>query len=581
MVDSTETKPHISKNYKWIALSNTTLGMLMATINSSSILIALPAVFRGIRLNPLNPSNFQYLLWILMGYLLVSAVLVVTLGRLGDMFGRVKIYNAGFLIFTIASIFLSLTFGHGQSAALQIVIMRMVQAVGGSMVMANSVAILTDAFPVNERGMAMGINIVAGVAGQFLGLILGGVLASINWRWVFLINVPIGLFGTVWAYLKLRDQGAVNKSKIDWIGNITFAIGLSLILVGITYALQPYHNDPMGWTSPKVLVELVLGVIVLVFFVLLEKRHKDPMFRISLFKLRQFRYGNLAGLMSSVAQGGLMFMLVIWLQGIWLPIHGYSFSQTPLWAGIFLLPLTGGFLVAGPLSGKLSDTLGARPFATFGMFFGGITFLLMILLSADFNYIFFALIIFLNGLAFGFFSAPNTVTIMNAVAPKDRGSASGMRVTFRFIGTPLSIGIFFSLMVIGLNSSMPSVLYSGLISNHVPHTLASHISAQPPIGYLFAAFLGYNPMGTMLGNKVLAKIPSNNSHLLTSTSYFPRLISSPFMQGLDVVLIFAGIVCFIAALFSFLQGPAPKLSEKEEIVDDTPLKLSEEELTKL
>jgi MFS family permease len=285
--------------------------------------------------------------------------------------------------------------------------------------------------------------------------------------------------------------------------------------------------------------------------------------------------------MSSVAQGGLMFMLVIWLQGIWLPIHGYSFSQTPLWAGIFLLPLTGGFLVAGPLSGKLSDTLGARPFATFGMFFGGITFLLMILLSADFNYIFFALIIFLNGLAFGFFSAPNTVTIMNAVAPKDRGSASGMRVTFRFIGTPLSIGIFFSLMVIGLNSSMPSVLYSGLISNHVPHTLASHISAQPPIGYLFAAFLGYNPMGTMLGNKVLAKIPSNNSHLLTSTSYFPRLISSPFMQGLDVVLIFAGIVCFIAALFSFLQGPAPKLSEKEEILDDTLLKLSEEELTKL
>ncbi len=557
----------LSKNYKWIALSNTTLGMLMATINSSSILIALPAIFRGIDLNPLDPSNFQYLLWILMGYLLVSAVMVVTLGRLGDMFGRVKIYNAGFLVFTVASIFLSLTFGHGQSAALEIVIMRMVQAVGGSMIMANSVAILTDAFPVNQRGMAMGINIVAGVAGQFLGLILGGVLASINWRWVFLINVPVGILGTVWAYLKLKDQGVVKKSKIDWVGNITFAIGLSLILVGVTYALQPYKNSPMGWGSPTVLAELIAGVAVLVIFVFLERNHKDPMFRISLFKIKPFRYGNLAGLMSSVAQGGLMFMLVIWLQGIWLPIHGYSFAVTPLWAGIFLLPLTAGFLVSGPLSGKLSDAIGARPFATFGMVFGGVTFLSMLLLGADFSYVSFALIIFCNGLAFGFFSAPNTVTIMNAVAPQDRGSASGMRVTFRFIGTPLSIGVFFTLMVLGLNSTMPSVLYSGLVTNLVPSSVAHHIASQPPIGYLFAAFLGYNPMKTVLG-KTLSRIPTKNSALLTSKSYFPKLISSPFMHGLDVVLIFAAIICFIAAVFSFMQGASKTPSEMPEITEE-------------
>ncbi len=548
--------------YKWIALSNTTLGMLMATINSSSILIALPAIFRGISLNPLDPSNFPFLLWILMGYLLVSAVAVVTLGRLGDMFGRVKIYNAGFLIFTLAAVALSLVVGHGQGAALEIVIWRMVQAIGGSMIMANAVAILTDAFPANQRGMAMGVNIVAAIAGQFLGLILGGVLAAVQWRLVFLVNVPVGTFGTIWAYMKLKDLGAKTPAKIDWPGNILFALGLSSVLVGVTYGIQPYGTHTTGWTNPMVLATIFGGIAVLLIFAVVEVKSPEPMFRLPLFRLKAFLMGNIAGLLASVAQGGLMFMLVIWLQGIWLPLHGYSFESTPLWAGIYLLPLTGGFLVAGPLAGTLSDRIGARPFAVTGMVVGAVTFGLMSFLNADFNYLEFALILFANGLAFGFFTAPNTVSIMNAVPPHERGAASGMRVTFRNIGTPLSIGIFFSLMVIGLASSIPGAMRAGLVAHHVPLQTAEKLSGGPPVGYLFAAFLGYNPMGTLLGHKLLTTLPQQSVQVLTSKAYFPSLISGPFMSGLKIVLIFASITCIFAAVASYFQGK-PVINSEE------------------
>ncbi len=544
----------LSKNYKWIALSNTTLGMLMATINSSSILIALPAIFRGIKLNPLDPANFQYLLWILMGYLLVGAVVVVALGRLGDMFGRVKIYNAGFLVFTVSAVFLSLTFGTGQVAAIEIVVMRMVQAIGGSMIMANAAAILTDAFPQKERGMAMGVNIVAAIAGQFLGLILGGVLASIDWRWVFLVNVPVGALGTIWAYLKLKDQGVRSSAKIDWLGNITFAIGLSLILAGVTYGIEPYGSSSTSWLSPKIMTLILTGVIVLVIFWRIELRAADPMFRLKLFRIKAFLYGNIAGLLASIAQGGLMFMLVIWLQGIWLPLHGYSFDQTPLWAGIYLLPLTAGFLLSGPLSGALSDRLGSRPFATGGMLLGFLSFGALAFLPANFSYSEFAIILFINGLAFGSFTAPNTVTIMNSVPPNERGSASGMRVTFRNIGTPLSIGLFFSLMVIGLSNSIPHTMSTGLISHGVPASQAVKIASGPPVGYLFAAFLGYNPLRTLLSHHVTTTINPHNLAFITSNSFFPTLISAPFMSGLKVVLIFASATCLLGALASFLQG---------------------------
>jgi MFS family permease len=546
--------PHHALPYKWIALSNTTLGILMATINASSLIIALPAIFRGIQLDPLDPGNFTYLLWVLMGYLLVTAVLVVTLGRVGDMFGRVRTYNLGFVIFTIGSIGLSATWSTGVAGAVEIIALRMVQAVGGAMLIANSAAILTDAFPARERGMALGVNQIAGQAGVFIGLVLGGVLAAVDWRWVFLLNVPVGVVGTVWAYLALRDVGERHAARIDWAGNVTFAIGLSLILIGVTYGIAPYGSSTMGWGNPFVIGSMAAGIAVLVGFAFVERRVAAPMFNLDLFRIRAFTAGNVAGLLSAVGRGGLQFMLIMWLQGIWLPLHGYSFADTPLWAGIYMLPLTGGFVLAGPVSGWLSDRYGARPFATGGMLVAAVSFVLLMLLPANFAYAGFAAIIFLNGLAFGMFASPNTAGIMNSVPARHRGAASGMRATFQNAGMPLSIGVFFTLMIIGLAHGVPQALLQGLTSNHVPAAAAASLAQRPAVGYLFAAFLGYNPLQTLLGPQVLGTLPAANASALVSTSYFPSLIAGPFHQGLVVVLSFSIVTCLVAAAASWLRG---------------------------
>ncbi|MDQ1374924.1 MAG: hypothetical protein QOJ09_2262, partial [Actinomycetota bacterium] len=352
---SDTTTPTAPDRYKWTALSNTTLGMFMAALDSSIVLISLPAIFRGIQLDPLRPSNIGYLLWMLMGYLVVTAVLVVTFGRLGDMFGRVRMYNAGFAVFTIASVALSLTPGHGGSAAMWLIVWRVVQGIGGALLVANSTAILTDAFPMEERGMAMGISMIAAIAGSFIGLVAGGLLADVHWRLVFWVNVPFGLFGTVWAYAKLRELGIKRRARLDWWGNVTFAAGLIMVLIGITYGLQPSGGHTMGWSSPWVLFELIGGLALLGVFCLIETKVPEPMFHLELFRIRAFTAGNAASLLSSIGRGGLQFMLIIWLQGIWLPLHGYDYADTPLWAGIYLLPLTVGFLIAGPISGHLSD----------------------------------------------------------------------------------------------------------------------------------------------------------------------------------------------------------------------------------
>jgi MFS family permease len=539
--------------YKWVALSNTTLGILMATVNSSIVLISLPAIFRGIKVNPLTPSNVSLLLWMLMGYMVVTAVLVVSLGRVGDMFGRVKMYNLGFLIFTIASIGLSVVFFSGPTAALVLIAMRIVQGVGGAMLMANSAAILTDAFPSNQRGTALGINVVAGISGSFIGLVLGGLLSGVDWHLVFLVSVPIGLFGTVWAFLKLREIGLVTKAKIDWLGNITFAVGLVSLLVGITYGIQPYGTSSMGWTNPTVLIEVLGGIAVLVAFVFVERRVESPMFNLGLFRVRAFTAGNLASLLASIGRGGLMFMLIIWLQGIWLPLHGYNFVQTPLWAAIYMLPLTAGFLCAGPLSGYLSDRFGARPFATGGMLAAAVTFALLSLLPADFAYPTFAALLFFNGFAMGMFSAPNTAGIMNAVPAKQRGVASGMRSTFQNSGMTLSIGLFFTLMVLGLAAALPASLDHGLLQQGVPAAAATRISHLPPVGTLFAAFLGYNPIGTLLGPS-LHSLPAARAAVLTGREFFPNLISKPFMSGMRVTFYFSTVMMLIAAGASWLRG---------------------------
>ncbi|MFB4295301.1 MFS transporter [Actinomadura sp. NTSP31] len=545
-----------TKHYPWVALSNTTLGMLLATVNSSIVIISLPAIFRGIHLNPLEPGNVSYLLWVLMGYMLVSAVLVVTLGRLGDMFGRVRMYNAGFAVFTVGTVALGLDPLHGGAGAVWLIAWRVFQGIGGAMLMANSAAILTDAFPAGRRGMAMGVNQVAGIAGSFLGLVAGGLLSEVNWRLVFFASAPIGLIGTLWAYRSLVETAKRSLStKIDWVGNATFAAGLTALLAGITYGIQPYGGHDMGWTNPWVLAGVIGGAAVLAVFCLIETKVDEPMFHLGLFRIRAFAAGNAAGLLAAISRGGMQFMLIIWLQGIWLPLHGYDFEDTPLWAGIYLLPLTLGFLVAGPVSGHLSDRYGARAFASGGLALSALAFLGMLLIPTDFDYWAFAALIFLNGVGSGLFAAPNTTAIMNAVPAGQRGAASGMRATFMNAGMVLSIGVFFSLMIAGLSNSLPRTLTGGLTSHGVPAGVAAQVGQTPPVGTLFAAFLGYNPIQNLLEPfGVLGGLDPHDAATLTGRSYFPHLIADPFHHGLVIVFSLAIAMSLIAALASLLRG---------------------------
>ncbi len=541
--------------YKWIALSNTTLGITMATIDASIVIIAMPAIFRGIHLNPLAPGNVSYLLWMIIGYLLVTAVLVVTLGRLGDIYGRVRIYNLGFVVFTAASIALSLDPLTGSAGALWLIGWRIVQAFGGAMLMANAAAILTDAFPARQRGMALGINQISAISGQLIGLLLGGLLAAWDWRAVFWVNVPIGVFGTVWAYRSLHEIASTRRARIDWAGNITFAAGAGLLLVAITYGIQPYGGHPTGWTGPFVLGGLAAGLALLIAFCVLETKIAEPMFRMSLFRIRAFAAGNLASLLSSIARGGLQFMLIIWLQGIWLPLHGYDFADTPLWAGIYLVPLATGFLLAGPVSGYLSDRFGQRLFATAGLLLTATAFTGLLLLPVDFPYWPFALLIFCNGVGSGLFASPNTSAIMSSVPARHRGAASGMRATFQNSGISLSIGIFFSLMIAGLASSLPRTLAGGLRAQGVPAQLAAHVADLPPVSTLFASFLGYNPIRNLLRpSGELARLPHRNVAELTGKQFFPHLISGPFHHGLVIVFTAAITMSVLGALVSLTRG---------------------------
>src|ERR1700722_4928313 len=554
--------------YKWVALSNTTLGVLMATINQSIVLIALPDIFRGIGLDPLSSGNTSYLLWMFMGFLVVSAVLVVSFGRLGDMFGRVRMYTLGFAIFSVASIFLTVTWMHGSDGAMWLIVWRVVQGIGGAFLFANAAAITTDAFPANQRGRALSVNSIAAIGGSFIGLILGGVLAPVNWHLIFLVSAPIGVFSTVWAYFMLVPKGERKPAQKGWWGNLLFAAGLVAILVGITYGLLPYGGHPMGWTNPWGLTALFGGLALLVIFVYVETRGAEPLFRISLFKIRAFAAGNIASLMLAMGRGGMQFMLIIWLQGIWLPLHGYSYSQTPLWAGIYLVPLTIGFLVSAPLSGILSDKFGAKAFTVGGALLPGSAFALLLFVPVDFTYWEFALVIALNGFGSGLFVSPNWAEMMNSVPANQRGAAGGMIATFQNSAFVLSIGIFFSLMVAGLSSKLPSAMLSGLTAQGVPAATAAPISHLPPIGVLFASFLGYNPMQQLLGPQ-LAHLPAAHAAYVAGREFFPHLITAPFHDGLSVAFGFAIAACLVAAVASALTG-------RRAPADDAPVTLAYE-----
>ncbi len=530
----------------------------MVVINGSITIIALPDIFRGIKLDPLQAGNSAYFLWMLMGFMLITSVLVLTFGRIGDMYGRVRMYNLGFLIFTIFSILTSITWMTGRDGALWLILTRLGQGLGGSLEFANSSAILTDAFPENQRGLALGVNGVAAIAGSFIGLILGGVLAPISWRLVFLVSVPVGVAGTIWAYTKLVDNGVRVPGRIDWKGNIVFALGLTALLAGVVYGIQPYGPHTMGWTNPRVLGALIVGVVLLVAFVFVEKREEQPMFKLPLFRIRAFTAGNVAGLLAALSRGGLQFMLVIWLQGIWLPQHGYDFTRTPLWAGIYMVPLTIGFLIAGPASGILSDRYGSRGFSTIGMVGTAVTFGLLEILPVDFNYLFFALLLLMMGLSMGMFASPNRAAIMNSLPADQRGAGAGMTTTFQNASTVLSIGIFFTVITIGLAAALPAHLYSGLVANGVPRADALRMSHLPPIGTLFAAMLGYNPIQRVLQTSpgLTASLTPTQLHHLTGRSFFPQLISAPFGSGLHYAFTFAIVCSIVAALASLMRGKA-------------------------
>jgi MFS family permease len=470
------------------------------------------------------------------------------------MYGRVKIYNLGFALFTFFSLMLTITWMSGTSGAIWLIVMRVFQGVGGAMVIANSAAIITDVFPSHQRGMALGINFAAATSGTFVGLVLGGLLAPINWRLIFLVSVPIGLFCTVWAYTKLHDMVPPRKTSIDWAGNITFALGLIAVMVGITYGIEPYRNHTMGWTSPVVIGELSSGAALLIVFVFIERHKPEPMFRLSLFRIRAFSAGTFASFFSAIGRGGLMFILIIWLQGIWLPLHGYDFARTPLWAGIYMLPLTTGFLIAGPISGLLSDRFGARPFATGGMVTAAASFGLLELLPVNFGYWTFAPLLLLMGISNSMFVSPNRAAVMNSLPADHRGAGSGMNSTFQNSAQVLSIGIFFSLMIIGLSGMLPTSMYQGLVREGVSSQVANRVAHFPPVSTIFAAFLGYNPMQHLLGASVLTHLPPGRAAVLEGRSFFPHLISIPFRQGLHAAFEFAIGACLLAAAASWFRG---------------------------
>lgn len=542
-------------HYKWTVLINTTLGTLMASINTSILVVALPPIFRGIGIDPLSPHESTYLLWTLMGYMVITAAILVTCGRLSDIYGRTRLYILGFAIFTLGSIALSATPGHGNGAATFIIAMRILQGFGGAFLFANSAAMLTDVFPVNRRGLALGINQIALVAGSLLGLVIGGLLATIEWRLVFLVSVPFGLIGTIWAYMKLHETTAPETGeRFDPLGNVVFAGGLTIFLVALTYGIQPYGDKPTGWNSPWVLGGASLGAALLVAFVFIELRTKVPLFHMRLFANRMFAAGNVSGFLSSLARGGLQFVIIIWLQGIWLPQHGVPFEQTPLWSGIYTTPLDLGFILLGPIAGALSDRYGARVFASGGMLVAAVGFVLLALLPIDFDRKPFFAILALIGIGMGLFASPNTTSIMNAAPSHERGAASGIRATFQNAATVLSIAVFFGILTTGLAARLPAIMASGLESVGISAIVAHQVASTPPISVLFAAFLGYNPLQTLIPPSAAHALSTHGQHLIFGTQFFPELIAPAVQDGLHIAFYVAAILSLLASCASLLRG---------------------------
>lgn len=554
--------------YKWTVLANTTMGGLMASINATIILISLPSIFRGLNVNPLAPGNFTLLLWVLLGYMVVTASLLVTFGRLSDDYGRKRFYTIGFAIFAVASIALSFTpYNSGTNGVLFIIIFRLIQGVGGGFIMVNSTALLTDAFPDNERGKALGTNQVAFLAGSFIGLVAGGLLAPFDFHLIFIVNIPFAVLGAFWSYYKLKEEKTGGKKKgLDWKGNLALSAGLILVALGFTYALTPYKTNPLGWTNPWVIASLVIGILLIILFIPIERKIKNPLFKLSLFRNIQFLFSSLALFLSALARGAVMFLVIIWLQGVYLPLHNFTIAQTPFWAGIYMIPLMVGFIGLGPISGILTDKFGARVFSTAGLLITALGLFLLTTFSANFSYIPFAIVLFVIGAGNGMFAAPNTKRAMDALPWKDRGVGNGIRTTFANVGQMISMAIFFTIAITVFSYALPSIISTQLTTLNVPSALASQFSAIPASSFLFSAFLGINPVSTFLSQapaSLTSLIPNSSLKIMNASSFIPRLIASPFMQGLKTALYIGIIILIIAAVLSaFTKHSVAKGADK-------------------
>jgi MFS family permease len=540
--------------YKWIALSNTTLAMLLYSFNQTIVLVALPQIFAGLHADPLSKSGASYVLWVMSGYTVATTVLNASFGRIADIHGKVRFYNFGFVVFALGAGLCALTPSTGDAGALELIAFRIVQGVGGAMLAATSFAILTDAFPARRRGMAFATNQLAFIGGNIIGVVLGGLLAAAHWRLVFLVSVPLALGGAVWSYLQLKETGVRTVEPPDLAGNATFGAATLLLMPGLTYSLSPYGSASTGWGNPLVVALLAGGGALLVVFTLVASRVPYPMFNLALLRIRPFFMANLANVLFQVSRGGLQFMLIIWLQAVWLPLHGVSFDAMPLQAGLDLMPLMAGFLVGAPAGGWLADRVGARLLSTGGLLMIAASLGLLTTLPPRFDLATFGVYIFLTGIGMGLFSAPNSTQLMGSVPARYRGIAAGMRQTLSNAGQLLSTALFFTVVIGGLAGSLHNTLQSGLTNAGVPATAAESAAHVPAGSAVFASLLGYNPMQRLLAGHA-AQVPHDVAVRVTDGTFFANLLARPLAAAMHAAFLLAASIAVAGAVASAFRGP--------------------------
>jgi EmrB/QacA subfamily drug resistance transporter len=466
------------RGYEWTALSVTTVGALLASIQGSALLIALPDIMTQLH------AGFMTIMWVILGFMLITTALVPVVGRLADMFGRKNLYNAGFAIFTLGSLLCGLS--QPQFHGWDMVVYRMIQGVGGALLFTNSAAIVTDAFRKGRVGLGLGINTIAFSAGFLMGPVIGGILTAIDWRLVFLINVPLGVAGTIWGILRLREPVSLpTRQYFDWLGSITFTVGLGSLLLAASLVAFPLIDAVYVYTL------FVLAFVGLAAFYVMEKKAEQPMMDFGLFHEKLFAYACVVNAINGLARGAVLFVLIFFLQG--------PYGLDPLWAGIMMAPFGAAFMLVGPISGYLSDKYGSRGLATAGLLISSIGLLGLSTITSSTPYWLLALYQALMGGGSGLFASPNTNAIMSSVVPEKRGIAAGVNSMLMNTGQMLSIAIIFPLVLShipeevmfhiflyggGMNSASQAIFESGMhlafLASFAVTLVAAVISALRP-----------------------------------------------------------------------------------------------------